>query len=449
MQRFSDFRVMCNKSDGAKVINALSQLPYGSAGLSAWKIAQQETLDAVAALGEPCLYYFYFRQGVANPFALLAFNYNAGEYSLRDGHLYVANVVPSGDVPLDSAEYESIAKQFYDEVLKPFLNVNWPNLSAAFPVSAVPQSVTVPSSTPSPTGQYVSFSFATGSNGNLRTYSCDPAGLADYFGKNSGAPLYMTPVYFGVAVLDKYRDAPSQYTVEEGCLRGISNGIVAWCIPIDNHGIGCVTVALGDLGRLPFAEQHHFASYNISKGQMSAAYQRSQFSAEFCDSTHPVSIFKSEYRRLYDAFVDTHGWELIIPLEIADQHYLTALKLLTHDDQKEFDEQVLSLAKIMVDSLNVDKLKTYGVPVQNPGGINLLEAIIAVRGIKGGEAHIAFLRNLQSIRSASSAHRKGDKYDKVAQKVGLDTRTKSDVFRSLIESATLCCQFLSANVGAF
>ena len=35
-------------------------------------------------------------------------------------------------------------------------------------------------------------------------HSCDPSLLADYFGKNKGAPHYLTPVYFDKAVLQKY-----------------------------------------------------------------------------------------------------------------------------------------------------------------------------------------------------------------------------------------------------
>lgn len=448
MSNYADLFVKCNKPDGAKIIEDLSKLPYGTAGLVSWNIAQKETTEAVAMLGEPCLYYFYYHKGEHAPYALLAFNYSAGEYSLRDGRLYVANVVPSRNETLGAAEYESIVKQFHDDVLFPFLSACWPALGVSFPaVKSIPASNQI--QMPGQFGQYVSFKIGISQGGNIVSHSCDPDGLANFFGKNPGAPLFVTPVHFDVAVLDKYRNMPNQYDVEEGCLRGYCNGTVEWCIPIDNHGINGVTVFLGDLGHLPVAEQHHFASHNVIKGQMSVAFEKSQLSAEFCNSTHPISLFNLAYHRLYDAFVDLHGWELILPLGEADQHYLKSLKLLTHDDQKEFDEQVLALAKILVDSLNVERLKSYNAHVRDDGSINLLEAVAVAQGIKGVDAHIAFLRNLQSLRSASSAHRKGDKYDKLEQKIGLNIKSKTEVFADFIEAATRFCQFMAANVNGF
>lgn len=449
MSNYADLFVKCKKPDGPKIIEDLSKLPYGTAGLVSWNIAQKETTEAVAMLGEPCLYYFYYHKAKSTPYALLAFNYSAGEFSLRDGRLYVANVVPSGNEPLDAVEYERIVKQFHDDVLNPFLSVNWPSLKISLPAAKNIQTAPNQIQPMGQFGQYISFIIGISANGNSITHSCDPAGLDNYFGANPGAPLFVTPVYFDAAVLDKYRNMPSQYDVEEGCLRGYCNGTVEWCIPIDNHGIKGVTVFLGDLGHLPVAEQHHFASHNVIKGQMSVAFEKSQLSAEFCNSTHPISLFNLAYHRLYDAFVDLHGWELILPLGEADQHYLKSLKLLTHDDQKEFDEQVLALAKILVDSLNVERLKSYNAFVRDDGSINLLEAVAVAQGIKGVDVHIAFLRNLQSLRSASSAHRKGDKYDKLEQKIGLNIKSKTEVFADFIEAATRFCQFMATNVNGF
>lgn len=448
MLAYADMAVKCDKRIGASIIDDLTKLPYRIGALSAWDVALKETTAATATLGEPCLYFFYYCGADPAPYALLALNYNAGEYSLQDGRLYIANIVPKTKSELDTTEYESIAKQFHDAVLKPFLSKKYHQL--AISISA-PRNLTpsISAQTQSQTKQqFVSFSI-TDASGQQFIYSCDPDGLGNFFGKNPNAPRFTTPVYFSIGVLDKYRNVPDLYDVEEGCLRGISNGSVDWCISIDNHGTDYVTVLLGDLGSLPTSEQHHFASFNISNGQMSAAFQKNQFSAEFCNSTHPVGIFKIAYQKLYDTFADKLGWVIILPLEEADRHHLKALKLLTNDDQKEFDEQVLSLSKILVDSLNVEQLKLYNVSPIDAGSINLLEAVVNSKAIKGGDAQVAFLRKLQNLRSASSAHRKGEKYDKAAQKVGLGVKTKTEVFQTLIEDATRFCQFLTDNVAAF
>ena len=50
----------------------------------------------------------------------------------------------------------------------------------------------------------------------------------------------------------------------------------------------------------------------------------------------------------------------------------------------------------------------------------------------GSDPHIKFLRNLQELRSASAAHRKGSNYSKTMQKFGLDKTTKTEVFCGLL-----------------
>ena len=113
-----------------------------------------------------------------------------------------------------------------------------------------------------------------------------------------------------------------------------------------------MSVWLGDLGSLPYAQQLHFASQNVSKGEVSDTFFRSQIDAEFCDSPHPVAVFKSSYYKLRTVGWEELGWHLLLPLAEQDQHYMSSLKLLTHNEQKEFDEQILALTKILIDSLN-------------------------------------------------------------------------------------------------
>ena len=284
--------------------------------------------------------------------------------------------------------------------------------------------------------QHMYFDFIIGedSEGKERRYTCNPNELGNsVFGKNVGAPQFLTAVYFKTAVLDKYLDSPSRYDVEAGCLRCKGVNGADWCIPIDNHGTRCVSVWLGDLGGLPYDEQLHFASYNVARGTMSEIYLRSQIDAEFCDSNNIIQIFKAEYRKLYDTYADQLEWVVILPLAEADRHCLNSLKLLTCDEQKEFDEQILSLTKVLVDSINEKKLKDYGCVVKANGGINLLEAVVEFVGMIGYERHIKFLRNLQDLRSACVAHRKGSRYEQIASRVGLNVKTKTKVFCEMIE----------------
>ena len=51
------------------------------------------------------------------------------------------------------------------------------------------------------------------------------------------------------------------------------------------------------------------------------------------------------------------------PLSDADRHYAVALRIPLIDEQSHFDEQVLALAKIIIDSINESKLNSL-MPAQ-------------------------------------------------------------------------------------
>ena len=250
-----------------------------------------------------------------------------------------------------------------------------------------------------------------------------------------------------IVEFDKYINEPSRYDVESGCLRCKRNGSALWCIPIDNHGADCVSVWLGDLGSLPYAQQLHFASQNVSKGEVSDTFFRSQIDAEFCDSPHPVAVFKSSYYKLRTVGWEELGWHLLLPLTEQDQHYMSALKLLTHNEQKEFDEQILALTKILIDSLNEKELRRFLSCDER--GISLFDKALKQRNVLGLEQHVKFLRDLQDIRSTFVAHRKGEKYIRVSRRIGLDRLSLSEVLKRLFVEGINFLQFLTENIDKF
>ena len=89
-------------------------------------------------------------------------------------------------------------------------------------------------------------------------------------------------------------------------------------------------------------------------------------------------------------------------------HHLMSIHIPATNSRKEFDEQILSLTKLIIDSLNESKL-AEGIIIekQSPKGIDKLEASIISKGIHL-DSMIEFMRNLQSLRSTSVAHRKSD-----------------------------------------
>ena len=119
----------------------------------------------------------------------------------------------------------------------------------------------------------VAFIIGIDANGKPIEHPCDPQGLANHFGKNAGAPHFLTPVFFRMEVLAKYYAQPDKFEVQDGYL---SCGHL-WGLRLDNDHHEFVVVYLGDLGEtLSYDEQMYWRSFNVPpRGSISAvAYKR-------------------------------------------------------------------------------------------------------------------------------------------------------------------------------
>ena len=295
-----------------------------------------------------------------------------------------------------------------------------------------------------PKEKHVEFIIDVDENGDEVIYTSDPDALANHFGVNPHAPNYLTPVHFRKQVLDKYYQQPSKYSVEDSLLHCGR----LWVIAIDNQHDDKVCAWLGDLGRdLPFPERLHWRAHNIPpSGSMSETFYKRQILALHVDSDRPDLLFKERYNELIEACKEHLGWQLLQPLHSGDQHHLDSLRIPATDEQRDFDELVLSLTRILIDSLHVKRLNSLLSDAQKEGvsgkSIALLEAVLASRNIEGAAEHIAFLRNLQSLRSSSSAHRKGSKYKKIAKQFGIESQNLRNVFAGILWQALNFLKFL-------
>jgi hypothetical protein len=76
-------------------------------------------------------------------------------------------------------------------------------------------------------------------------FTSDPDLLANNFGSNPDAPLYLTPVHFRKEVLQKYYAKPELYSVEDGYLRCVG----LWGLKMDNDHEDRVVVFIGVIVR--------------------------------------------------------------------------------------------------------------------------------------------------------------------------------------------------------
>ena len=241
---------------------------------------------------------------------------------------------------------------------------------------------------------HVEFIIGADENDNKRTYTSNPNALANFFGANPGAPNYLTAVHFRKEVLDKYYQKPNRYSVETSVLHCGHE----WGLQMDNNHDSKVCAWLGDLGGIPYDEQLHWRAYNIPPdGGLSNTFFRNQILAKPTDSVRPEYLFQRNYDDLQDVSMKFLGWALLFPLNPEDNHRFQILRIPSSSEQREFDELILSLAKILVDSLNENQLKKFAFEedlAKFKGSIDLLESVFEQNGVADYSDHISFLRKL-------------------------------------------------------
>ena len=278
-----------------------------------------------------------------------------------------------------------------------------------------------------PQKKYIEFIIGVDENGDEITHTSDPDAMAGYYG---------APVHFRKQVLDKYYQEPSKYSVEDSVL----SCRYLWGLNIDNHHDDKVCVWLRDIGLyLPYAEQLHWRAHNIPpEGGVSKTYFKRQILAEFTDSDRPEHLFKQRYHDLQEICRERLGWQLLLPLDAGDDYHLQGLRIPADDEQSTFDELVLGLTKILIDSLNEKHLNTLIPDNQKAklkGSIARLEAVLSSHDIEDAADCISFLRKLQSLRSSSATHRKGRNYQKIAKDFGVENQSLREVFTKILWQA--------------
>jgi len=290
--------------------------------------------------------------------------------------------------------------------------------------------------------KYVDFILGYDDGGKKKLFTCNERKLSNSFGENPDAPPYITPVFFRRDVLKKYYNEPSKYDVmstQIECKR-------AWSLKLDNDRKDYVIVLLGHLGMLHYKEQLYWKSFNIpppDNRSLSRIGRSSFIKGEFYD--HPDSTdhyLKQRLEQFNENWFKKYEWDLFKPLPENDSHCLKSLHLMTSkDNRKEFNEQILALAKIFIESLNEKELikGLYGETPKGNSSINKLEMFLRNKGHKFPDM-IKFLRNLYALRS-SIVHRSNPKRSDTKKtllyfgfdKRGLD-RILEDIFIDLIRT---------------
>jgi hypothetical protein len=281
--------------------------------------------------------------------------------------------------------------------------------------------------------EFAKFIIARDQKGNEVESTCNDDELSNYF-VDRGTPHALTPVYFKREVLSKYYQEPRRFEVTDSEV----NCLGIWGITFDITDEGLVQVWLYHLGHLPYKEQVYWRGFNVvPKGTITAHRWKRDFLAEFADSKDPVLHFKEAFNELQVRYTTEYGAPLFRKLDEMDKHVLGTLHVPLTEEQKEFDEQIQSLAKVVVDSLNVQLLSSQtgqeidGATVK--GSIGLLAVFLKKIGLPEEERVQVSdaLSAVQSIRSSGVAHRKGEKFHETLKRFGLEGLSNQDKMERL------------------
>lgn len=315
--------------------------------------------------------------------------------------------------------------------------------------------------------KYVEFIVDEDSNGEEIAYTCDKEHLSNSFYQKENVPSAATPVFFSKRVLDRYYNASDKYTVIDGYVSCKGS----WTLQVDNDNKDYVVVLLGDLGGIPYNEQLYWRTCNIGPygKTLSQTARRRWFEGGWCNPSSPDLVLKQEYKSFNEKWKDHYGWYLFLPLIEEDMHRFHTLHgLTTQNNDSDFEEQILSLVKMTVDSLNQSKLMN-NIDEGNVGVKKFLNDKKKVLGLKDislkditqsidkfelflisnscpdHDTIITFFRCLQNLRSLNVAHRKSSenkKRESLNEYFKLEELDQRDVVDNIFKKMIRSMRFL-------
>ena len=243
---------------------------------------------------------------------------------------------------------------------------------------------------------------------------------------DSGSRRYLTRVYFNKKVLSKYHDS-RLYTVRNRIVYYLDS----WCLCFgENEEL--IYAWLGDLGQIPHAEQIHWKLHNeMPRGGLVRSFERRELLGAFEDN-------RSKSDMLLDLKSDTNTnfercFGFMLFNELPPGNDSVNLHDLTTGDEREFDEQILNMAKIFVESINEESLNRNITGSKPKKSIKMLERFLADSGLARNNARnvAKVFIMIQEVRDGA-AHQRNERYKDQLKHFGLDAdpRIRFDVIAS-------------------
>lgn len=128
--------------------------------------------------------------------------------------------------------------------------------------------------------------------------------MGGIFEKSSKITKFVTPVYFNIKVLDKYRIDPENYEIQDSQISYLRDWSIQFCINDERK----VVVWLGDLGMLPHEEQKYWKSFNESpRGKIEEKFFIRQILGHWTDESRLESQFISSLQIANDYTLEKYN----------------------------------------------------------------------------------------------------------------------------------------------
>ncbi len=238
----------------------------------------------------------------------------------------------------------------------------------------------------------------------LKNYSIQPSNFADYF-TNSELPFELSPIFFNAEVLDKYKNNPDKYNLDE---RSIScRG--GWHLETyDVNEYNQVHTYAVYLNRLPYKEQLYWLQYNEEpKGHISKRAVRTDFEAEWPEEASPLEKLRASLEELSTIIVNgQHVW---IPKGGTWETASKGLNYVHTENPNQWHDFIIALANTTNGGFQIKALKPIaaklGVADERLGTLGLIKNILIKTG---NDEHLpnthAILNDLQEKRGQGKAH---------------------------------------------
>lgn len=180
---------------------------------------------------------------------------------------------------------------------------------------------------------------------------------------------------------------------------------------------------------MPPVERRHFLAFEMSPiGQsISEEAKANDFGALWVEPSGPVARLLGARRKLDEAWCSAFGGSLFRKPHADDADMEKLIRIPSTNGREELDTVVINLDKLLVDYIDESALPRSDAR----GSINKLEMQLRDMGV---HVDISPLRDLQSLRSTSTAHAKGKNYDK--EKARLLTGNNPDDIEKLVNRLT-------------